>query len=140
MKKILLCFLLLHAFQSPAQVKKVLLEEFTTNLCWICPPRSHDIQVYYENHTSSTVFMTHHAGFGTDSMTNASASTFASYFQPSTFGFAPAIMIDRAVYAGVDTVPILTELALTPSQHGWQAIHRKSVSPLPEHITLQHVP
>lgn len=108
MKKILLCFLLLHAFQSPAQVKKVLLEEFTTNLCGFCPPRSHDIQVYYENHTSSTVFMTHHAGFGTDSMTNASASTFASYFQPSTFGFAPAIMIDRAVYAGVDTVPYMT--------------------------------
>ena len=41
-------------------------------------------------------------------MTNASASTFASYFQPSTFGFAPAIMIDRAVYAGVDTVPYMT--------------------------------
>ena len=108
MKKALLFLLLFQVFQSPAQVKKVLLEEFTTNLCGFCPPRSNDIQVYYENHTASSVFMTHHAGFGTDSMTNASASTFASYFQPSTFGFAPAIMVDRAVYAGVDTVPYMT--------------------------------
>ncbi|MFN8154642.1 MAG: Omp28-related outer membrane protein [Bacteroidia bacterium] len=107
MKKVILFLLLLQALQCPAQTKKVLLEEFTTNLCGFCPPRSHDIQVYYENHTASSVFMTHHAGFGTDSMTNASASTFASYFQPSTFGFAPAIMIDRDVYTGVDTVPYM---------------------------------
>jgi hypothetical protein len=52
--------------------------------------------------------MTHHAGFGTDSMTNAAATTFASYFQPSTFGFAPAILIDRDLYPWVDTVPYMT--------------------------------
>ena len=107
MKKVLLFFLLVQALQSPAQTKKVLLEEFTTNLCGFCPPRSHDIQVYYENHPQSCIFITHHAGFGTDSMTNAAASAYAGYFQPSTFGFAPAIMIDRDVYAGVDTVPYM---------------------------------
>jgi hypothetical protein len=108
MKKPLFLLLLLSALQSPAQIKKVLLEEFTTNLCGFCPPRSHDIQTYYENHTSNTLFITHHAGFGTDSMTNPAAVTYASYFQPSTFGFAPAIMIDRDVYTGVDTVPYMT--------------------------------
>ena len=107
MKTYLLYFLFILSLPASAQVKKVLLEEFTTNLCGFCPPKSHDIQVYYENNTSNSVFMTHHAGFGVDSMTNSSATTFASYFQPSTFGFAPAIMIDRDVYAGVDTVPYM---------------------------------
>ncbi len=106
-KTILVLISLFPYLYSSAQVKKVLLEEFTTNLCGFCPPKSHDIQVYYENNTTTTVFMTHHAGFGVDSMTNSSASTFASYFQPSTFGFAPAIMIDRDVYAGVDSVPYM---------------------------------
>lgn len=107
MKNTIFLFLLLLSLHTSAQVKKVLLEEFTTNLCGFCPPKSHAIQVYYENNTGSTVFMTHHAGFGVDSMSNSSATTFASYFQPSTFGFAPAIMIDRDVYAGVDSVPYM---------------------------------
>ncbi len=103
-------FILLLVFSLPvsAQVRKVLLEEFTTNLCGFCPPKSHDIQQYYENHTNSTVFMTHHAGFGIDSMTNIHATTYASFFQPSTFGFAPAILIDRDVYPWVDSVPYMT--------------------------------
>ncbi len=52
--------------------------------------------------------MVHHAGFGTDGMTNTEASTTCSYFQPSTFGFAPAIMIDRDVYPWKDSVPYMS--------------------------------
>lgn len=125
MKSTILFLFLLYSLHGAAQVKKVLLEEFTTNLCGFCPPKSHDIQVYYENNTSNSVFMTHHAGFGVDSMTNASATTFASYFQPSTFGFAPAIMIDRDVYAGVDSVPYMTV-------NGFDTIAQRVAGNIPE--------
>jgi hypothetical protein len=84
MKTYLLYFLFILSLPASAQVKKVLLEEFTTNLCGFCPPKSHDIQVYYENNTSNSVFMTHHAGFGVDSMTNSPPLP-----SPPTFNPAP---------------------------------------------------
>lgn len=109
------CFLLLMFLLTPpllqaqtTAVKKVLLEEFTTTLCGVCPPKTHQIVSFYEAHTANAVFMEHHAGFGVDSMTNSSANTFANYFRPSTFGFAPAIMIDRDVYPWVDSVPYMS--------------------------------
>lgn len=94
--------------QAQAPVKKVLLEEFTTTLCGMCPPQSHVIKDWHENHTSNSILMVHHAGFGTDSMTNTVATTACNYFQPSTFGFAPAIMIDRDVYPWNDSVPYMS--------------------------------
>lgn len=92
--------------QTPA--KKVMLEEFTTTLCGMCPPQSWNVHEWYAQHTSTSVLMTHHSGFGTDAMTTADATTYANYFQPKSFGFAPAIMIDRDVYTGVDTVPYMS--------------------------------
>lgn len=102
--------LLLSAVIASAQtpVKKVMLEEFTTALCGACPPQSYNIHQWYKQHSSNSIFMTHHAGFGTDAMTNAEATTYAKYFAPSTFGFAPAIMIDRDVYPGKDSVPYMS--------------------------------
>lgn len=93
---------------SQTPVKKVFLEEFTTTLCGNCPPKSYDVHQWYEQNKQRAVLMVHHAGFGTDQMTNTEASTFASYFQPSTFGFAPAIMIDRDVYPWRDSVPYMS--------------------------------
>ncbi len=89
-------------------VKKVLLEEFTTCMCGMCPPQSHAIKDWYENHESNAILMVHHAGFGTDSMTNSVATTTCNYFDPSSFGFAPAIMIDRDVYPWVDSVAYMS--------------------------------
>lgn len=94
--------------QAQTPVKKVLLEEYTTTLCGMCPPQSHVIKDWHEAHPSNSILMVHHAGFGTDSMTNTVASTTCSYFQPSTFGFAPAIMVDRDVYPWVDSVPYMS--------------------------------
>src|SRR5688572_12620667 len=69
MKKAILfvigCFALTSAYSQP--VKKVLLEEFTTTLCGFCPPKSDEIVTYFEVNPLNTLFMTHHAGFGTDS-------------------------------------------------------------------------
>src|ERR1051326_6285718 len=87
--------------------KKVLLEEFTTTLCGNCPPASHDVDTWYENNNPHAVIMTHHAGFGVDNMTNNFATTICNTFTPSTFGFCPAIMIDRDVYPWRDSVPYM---------------------------------
>ena len=92
--------------QSTA-TKKVLLEEFTTTLCGMCPPKSHDINDWHDNNGQKSVLMTHHAGFGVDQMTTTEATTVCNVFSPSTFGFAPAIMIDRDVYPWVDSVPYM---------------------------------
>src|ERR1051325_8140274 len=113
MKKIitpLLAVILFYCNDSIAQsaVKRVMVEEFTTALCGMCPPRSHDVNAWHEGNQPKCVLMTHHAGFGTDAMTTPEATAFCNMFQPSTFGFAPAVMIDRDVYAGVDTVPYMS--------------------------------
>lgn len=91
-----------------APVKKVLLEEYTTTLCGMCPPQSHAIKEWHEAHPSNSILMVHHAGFGTDAMTNSVNTTTCSYFQPSNFGFAPAILIDRDVYPWLDSVPYMS--------------------------------
>jgi hypothetical protein len=104
----LIALLVSGMMSAQAPVKKAFLEEFTTTLCGNCPPQSYNIHQWYEQHKSSSILLVHHAGFGTDQMTTAEASTYASYFQPKGFGFAPAIMIDRDVYAGKDTVPYMS--------------------------------
>ena len=89
-------------------VKKVLLEEFTTTLCGMCPPKSHSVNKWHDLNTSKCVMMTHHAGFGTDALTSTEATATCNMFQPSTFGFAPAIMVDRDVYPWLDSVPYMS--------------------------------
>ncbi len=114
MKKYFILFsttLILFVIGANAQsspVKKVLLEEFTTALCGMCPMKSYDINQWRDANTSKCVLMTHHSGFGTDAMTNPIATGMYSCFAPSTFGFAPAIMIDRDVYPWLDSVPYMT--------------------------------
>jgi hypothetical protein len=103
-----IALLLPGVMSAQAPVKKAFLEEFTTTLCGNCPPQSYNIHKWYEQHKSNSILLVHHAGFGTDKMTTTEASTYASYFQPKGFGFAPAIMIDRDVYPGKDTVAYMS--------------------------------
>jgi hypothetical protein len=98
---------LISMLQAQTPTKKVLLEEFTTTLCGNCPPSSKSVHDWYENHHANAVLMVHHAGFGTDAMTNTDATNICNYFKPSTFGFAPAVLIDRDVYPWVDSVPYM---------------------------------
>jgi len=115
MKKFsILLFLLATSLAVPTTghaqvpVKKVLLEEFTTCMCGMCPPQSHAIKDLYEQNEQNAILMVHHAGFGTDSMTNSVATTTCNYFDPASFGFAPAVMIDRGVYPWVDSVAYMS--------------------------------
>ena len=96
-------------------VKRVLLEEFTTTLCGFCPPKSHDVNEWHDQNKAKCVMMTHHAGFGTDQMTNTEATGTCNGFTPTGYGFAPAVMIDRDLYPWVDSVPYM-------AVHGFDSI------------------
>lgn len=94
-----LSFGILTSLFSQTPIKKVMLEEFTTTLCGMCPPRSYAINEWQQNHPNSSILLTIHEGFGRDSMSNTLTSEYYNAFKPpSGLGFAPAIMIDRGYY------------------------------------------
>ena len=79
--------------------KNVLLEEFSTAQCGFCPEGG----IYAENLINkypNLFTFTHHAGFGTDSMTIPASNTIAYYYTT----FAPAGVIDRGYYP----IPVYT--------------------------------
>jgi hypothetical protein len=98
--------------QAQTPVKRVLLEEFTTSYCGFCPPASKQVHDWHESHPNS-IMLTIHEGFGTDAMSSSFTNSFFSTYKPSGSSFAPAIMIDRAVYPWVDSsiVPYMSALS-----------------------------
>ncbi len=83
---------------AQAPVKKVLLEEFTTGSCGNCPPVSYNVNQWHEAHASQSIMVAIHEGSGVDSMSSTTTSAIFNAMHPSGGWFAPAIMINRAVY------------------------------------------
>lgn len=102
-----LVFIITGSAQT-SPVKKVLMEEFTTTLCGMCPPQSYNLFTWYQQHTANTVFYTIHEGFGTDSMSSPFTDAIEQEFSNPSFGFAPAIMIDRVTFPWLSTEPYMT--------------------------------
>jgi hypothetical protein len=84
-------------------VKRVLMEEFTTVLCGVCPPVTYNIHQYHQANPN-TILVTIHEGFGIDGMSNSVSTSVYNAFKPSWGSFAPAIMIDRTIYPSVDSL------------------------------------
>lgn len=104
MKKHLLatavCIFLLSATAfSQSVVKHILLEEFSTAPCGFCPDGDLVAQQLIIDHPA-VIWLTHHAGFGTDSMTVPESITIANAFTQ----FAPGATIDRGDYP----IPVYT--------------------------------
>lgn len=76
-------------------VKKVLVEEFTTERCSNCPRAAGNLHTVLENpeFKDKIVAVCHHAGFYTDRFTQPCDTEFEDFFG---IGFAPAMMYDRA--------------------------------------------
>jgi len=102
---ILIALLLSAKAQTP--VKKVLMEEFTTVLCGVCPPVTYQVNQYHAAHPNA-ILITIHEGFGRDSMSNASTYSIFNEFKPSWGSFAPAIMIERTVYPTIDSIAYMS--------------------------------
>lgn len=99
---------LLFAIAGSSQTKRVLMEEFTTSLCGMCPPKSHQLLTWHQQHTGNTVLYTIHEGFGVDSMSCPFTDALEQEFANPSFGFAPAIMIDRVTFPWLATEPYMT--------------------------------
>lgn len=88
---VLACILSQTQFSfSQSGVKRILLEEFSTAPCGFCPEGDIFAQQIISNHPQ-VIWVTHHAGFGIDSMTIAESSAIAGAFTT----FAPGACIDR---------------------------------------------
>jgi hypothetical protein len=79
----------LHA-QTP---RNILLEEFSTAQCGFCPDGDLIAARIVKDHPS-VIWVTHHAGFGVDSMTAPGSPAIASAF----VNFAPSGVIDRTLF------------------------------------------
>lgn len=79
----------------PAQTteRHILLEEFSTARCGFCPDGTLIAAQIVRDHPS-VIWVTHHAGFGVDSMTTPASAAIAGAFT----NFAPGACIDRGVY------------------------------------------
>ena len=90
---------ILSMFSSSAQpVRKVLIEEFTTASCGNCPMMSQYIRTWHEANEANTIMMSIHEGSGVDAMSNATTDAIFNAMHPSGGWFAPAVMIERAIY------------------------------------------
>ena len=84
-----------------ALVKKVLIEEFTTELCSNCPDAAASLHEVLESeaYKNRAVAVCHHAGFYTDFLTKPCDSELVSLY---SIGYAPAMMYDRyPMFSGV---------------------------------------
>lgn len=102
MKKIfallLFCFIL-SFFSSNAQpVHKVLIEEFTTASCGNCPMMSQYIRTWHEANEANSIMVSIHEGSGVDAMSSSTTAAIFNAMHPSGGWFAPAVMIERAIY------------------------------------------
>ena len=80
-------------------VKYILLEEFSTTPCGFCPDGDVIAAQLIKDHPN-VIWMTHHAGFGTDSLTVPESIPIANTFTT----FAPGACLDRGDYP----IPVYT--------------------------------
>jgi hypothetical protein len=111
-------FLLLACFVpslfSQHAGRHVLLEEFSTAPCGFCPDGDLIAAQLVKDHPE-VIWVTHHAGFGTDSMTAAGSVTIANAFTT----FAPGACIDRGDYP----IPVYTmQPYIAVSRQKWDSV------------------
>lgn len=83
--------------------RALLIEQFTTVNCGWCPPGADRISEAIGN-SSNIIWIKHHAGFGTDFLTNDIHTTMTVFYGGSTF--APAMMVDRTRFVSGDDGPV----------------------------------
>ena len=106
--------LLSNTLHAQAPVKRILLEEFSTAPCGFCPDGDLIAAQLVKDHPQ-IIWMTHHAGFGTDSMTVNESKSIAGAFTT----FAPGATIDRGDYP----IPVYTTPPyIAVSRQKWDSV------------------
>lgn len=83
--------------------RNILLEQFTTVNCGWCPPGADRITEAIGSSTN-VIWIKHHAGFGTDFLTNDIHNAMLEFYGGSTF--APAMMVDRTRFDESNAGPV----------------------------------
>lgn len=105
----LLSFVMQDANAQQPFERTVLIEQFTTVNCGWCPSGADRITQAVEGR-NDVIWIKHHAGFGTDFLTNSIHTTMTAFYGGSTF--APAMMVDRTRFDESDPGPV-TSIAST---------------------------
>ena len=104
MKKSLLILLLMVAIGMSAQEvptffpRKFLMEHFTSENCNECPQGMKNIVDYLKNQTTSYIWVSHHAVYGTDEYTTAYGDAIANKYGIHN---VPTVMINRSEQQGI---------------------------------------
>ena len=85
--------------------RKVLIEQFTGAACGWCPSGAERIATAIEGN-SNVVWVKHHAGFGTDFLTNDIATAMTRFYGGNTY--APAVMFDRTHFNTSQPAPVMS--------------------------------
>lgn len=77
--------------------RMVLLEEFTTEQCVNCPRVAEEIHelINKDKYRDSVVVVCHHAGYGTDWLTQNADNDYLSFYNDNGSTYAPGVMFDR---------------------------------------------
>lgn len=110
-----LTFSMAFATASPATAddeitKKILVEEFTTELCPNCPRLASWIHSSLEkpDYADNVIVLCHHAGYYTDSFTQDFHSSYLWFYNDGGRTYAPAMMVDRRTKGGITPVKNFT--------------------------------
>ena len=110
-KQLLTIFALLLVVTAFAQddkqtfTRKILIEQFTGADCGWCPSGAERIATAIGS-TSNTIWVKHHAGFGTDFLTNDIATAMTRFYGGNLF--APAVMFDRTHFSSSNPAPVMS--------------------------------
>ncbi|MBR4886638.1 MAG: Omp28-related outer membrane protein [Muribaculaceae bacterium] len=85
------------AMYETAFPRKVLLEQFTTELCTFCPAAGERIATALdgENYSDKVVWVCHHVGYGVDWLTIEESKDYTFFYGDMKNQSAPAIMLNR---------------------------------------------
>ena len=85
--------------------RKILVEQFTGADCGWCPSGADRIATAVSGN-SNVIWVKHHAGFGTDFLTNEIATAMTIFYGGNTF--APAVMFDRTHFNTSQPAPVMS--------------------------------
>ncbi len=83
----------LVANPADAVARTPILEQFTTEQCGYCPAGTQRIKQALDSRSDNVIWLSHHAGFGTDKYTCQANIDLTAFYGGSTF--APAMMVNR---------------------------------------------
>ncbi len=88
-------------------IRKVLLEQFTTEKCGQCPSGANRIKSVIEQaeFANKVIWVAHHTGYFTDSYTIPASESYLRFYGDSDGTYAPAMMLDRTIFTG--SVPVM---------------------------------